>query len=554
VIEDVIIRGGNLVEQGDNAMTGIWQQNIRTYRDIIQSNQGPGVVNIVSGSAADQAFWQERLENTRQDVFRADGQTTIISSLEKTRKGNFLGSVNAWMGIQQALGGQKAPSMILMNMVFGQGKRLSPFTQALTNRKPAFPTPMRTARGDVYLSTADAASMSATLWLNYLENHGFKGIIVKWGDEAVIPGRIWESEQTNYQDVDGIRFVWRTEPTEDLAREKEWVEFDAETSQMTYQYTRQDLDSLRQRLAESGRCCVVGVNLGSLGISYHLMEIVEEVFRRDVLDESKWVDWDPYTWIALSCVYESDWLAEAAREDRMGKTGLRDVEKRVPDFFHKIQRVRKLFQERHGRFPVIKVLDFGQPFWMDWGLQLSLRRSLEAMTTDSDIGKTSRELFHLPHERDGNGNILLRCTIPQSADIRDSLLVDTVITDPATVIHGGVVVAGRHRKVEMPEGGSALFCAANDMRFTGPHGIAFKLTGEHYTLQEGDRLTCLYLSDGILEMGTNESQVSYDGDNYSLPVMGNPISFEEATRRMSTEDNRLVEKRWLERWSGWLNR
>ncbi|MFZ2098750.1 MAG: hypothetical protein WAV05_19120 [Anaerolineales bacterium] len=535
-------------------MTEVWQQNIRTYRDIIYQNLGPRVVNIVSGSPADQAFWQERLENTRQDVFRSDGQTMIISSLEKTRKGNFLGSVNAWMGIQKALADQTKPPLILMNMVFGQGKRLSPFTQALTNRKPAFPTPMRAARGDVYLSTADAASMSATLWLNHLESHGFKGIIVKWGDEAVIPGKIWEAEKNDYQDVDGIRFVWQTEPTEDLAREKEWVEFDAETSQMTYQYTRQGLDSLRQRLAESGRCCMVGVNLGSLGISYRLMQVVEEVFRQDVADESKWVDWDPYTWIALSCTDETGWQAEAEREDRMGKHGLREVEKRVPDFYQKIQQVRELFQKRHGRFPVVNVLDFGQPFWMDWGLQLSLRRSLEAMITDSDIGKTSRELFHLQHERDVNGNILLRSTIPQGADIRDSLLVDTIITDPESAIHGGVVVAGRHRTLKMPEGGSALFCAVDEMKFNGPHGIAYKLTGDQYSLKEGDRLTCLYLTDGMLEMGTNESLVSYDGDNYSLPVMGNPISFEEATRRMSMENNRLVEKRWLERWSAWLTK
>jgi hypothetical protein len=549
---NVIIRGGNLIEQGENTMADVWQQNIRTYRGIIQANQGPAVVNIVSGSPADQAFWQNRLENTRQDVFRADGQTMIISSLEKTRKGNFLGSVNAWMDIQKALAGQSEPPVILMNMVFGQGKRLSPFTQALTNRKPAFPTPMRTVKGKVYLSTADAAAMSATLWLNYLQTHGFRGIIVKWGDEAIIPGKIWEAEKTDYQDVDGIRFVWQTEPTEDLAREKEWVEFDADTSQMTYQYTRQALEGLRQRLAESGRCCVVGVNLGSLGISYRLMKVIEEVFHPDVLDDHKWVDWDPYTWIALSCNEETDWQAEVAHEDKIGKHGLRDLEMRVPDFYRKIQRARKLFQKRYGRFPVVKVLDFGQPFWMDWGLQLSLRRSLEALTVDSDIGITSRELFHLPHTRDKHGNILLRSTIPHEADIRDSLIVDTIITDPKTMIHRGVVVAGRHRQLHMPAGGSALFCAADLMKFTGPHGIAFKLTGERYTLTEGDRLTSLYMGEGMLDMATNESQVSYDGEYYSSPVMGNPISFEEAARRMSAEDNRLVENRWFKRWSDWL--
>lgn len=535
-------------------MSNIWQKNIHTIQTIIKENLGPQFVNVVSGSPADQEYWQGRLEDTRHDVFRADGRTMIVSSMEKTRKGNFLGTLNAWKDIQKALEGQTLPPVMLMNMVFGLGKRLSPFTQALTNRKPAFPTPKRSNSGAMYLSTADAASMSATLWLHHLKSNGFRGMVVKWGDEAIIPGKVWETDPQGYKDVDGLRFVWQTEPNEDLAREKEWVEFDARTAQMTFQYTRQGLEGLRNRLASQGQQGrLVGVNLGSLGIGYRLMEIMPEVFGEDVADDRKWVDWDPYTWIAFACQNEAEWKAEAALEDRMGKSGLHDLEKRLPDFYQKIQQVRHRFHERYGRQPLIKVLDFGQPYWMDWGLHLSLRRSLEALTTDTELGVTSRDLFHLPHNRDQNGNIILRSTFPRGADIRNSILVDTLIEDPASIIHGGVVVAGRHRQLRMPEGGSALFCATDELEFNGPHAIAFKYTGKHASLAEGDRLTCLYFTDGTLEMCTNETQINYEGENYSLPVMGNPISFEEATRRMNLENTRLVETRWLEKWSNWLS-
>jgi len=306
-------------------------------------------------------------------------------------------------------------------------------------------------------------------------------------------------------------------------------------------------------LAGRGHDHLVGVNLGSLGISYRLMEVMQQVFGADVSDDSRWVDWDPYTWIALSCNNESEWKNEAALEVQIGNSGLRDLEGRLPDFYPKIKQVRKLFHARYGRSLKIKVLDFGQPYWMDWGLHLSLRRSLEALTTDSDLGKTSRELFHLPQGRDNNGNILVRSSFPLGADIRDSVLVDTVITEPKTVIHGGVVVAGRHGKLLMPDGGSALFCAADQMVFEGSHAIAFKFTGEKTKLAAGDRLTCLCFAEGTLEMRSNETLVNYDGDNYSSPVMRNPISFEEATRRMNLENTPLVEKRWKEKWSGWLN-
>ncbi len=37
-----------------------------------------------------------------------------------------------------------------------------------------------------------------------------------------------------------------------------------------------------------------------------------------------------------------------------------------------------------------------------------------------------------------------------------------------------------------------------------PHGIAFKAVGNKFELDEGDRLTHLYLSDGTLDMHSNE--------------------------------------------------
>ncbi len=534
-------------------MTEQWIKNIQACREIIRSNHGPQLVNVVSGSPSDQDFWQGQLERTRLDVFRQDGGTQVISSLEKSRKGNFLGSINAWMGMAGALDLDHLPPMMLMNMVFGQGKRLSPFTQALANRKPAFPTPLRSADQHTYLTTADVAAMSASLWLHHLEAGGFRGIVVKWGDEAIFPGKGWSVQPDQYQDVDAIRFVWQTEPTEDLAREKEWVEYDPATARMTFQYTRQGLESLRHRLGggDQGRC--VGVNLGSLAVSYPLMQVLEQVFRQDVSDERQWVDWDPYTWIALSCESEAEWAAEAAREQQMGKTALRDLETRLPGFFSKIQQVKASFQSRFGKRISIHVLDFGQPYWMDWGLHLSLRRSLESLTMDGELGAATRQLFAIPEKPDHRGNILVRSRVPAGADIRDAVLIDTVITDPASVLRGGLVVAGRHRRLCMPQGGCALFCAADEMKFAAAHAIAFMVTGREISLSEGDRLASLYLTGETIPLRTNESLVNYEGENYTSPVMGNPISFEEAARRMSAEDTRLVDKRWSDLWSSWLD-
>src|SRR5512143_488882 len=98
-------------------MSAIWRENIRKVRQLIQDNQGPEVVNVVSGSPSDRVYWQDRLTRTRQDVFREDSKTTVLSTLEARRKGNFLGSLNAWLEVESALGGKPLPRMTLMNMV-----------------------------------------------------------------------------------------------------------------------------------------------------------------------------------------------------------------------------------------------------------------------------------------------------------------------------------------------------------------------------------------------------------------------------------------------------
>jgi hypothetical protein len=94
-------------------MSDTWRENINTCRNIITHNLGPRLVNVVSGSPSDRAFWQERMQAARRDVYRLDGDTLILSSLERARKGNFLGSVNAWLEIKKTLSGRTYPMILI---------------------------------------------------------------------------------------------------------------------------------------------------------------------------------------------------------------------------------------------------------------------------------------------------------------------------------------------------------------------------------------------------------------------------------------------------------
>ncbi len=536
-------------------MIEIWRKNIQANLDAIQRNQGAGVATIVSGSASDKAFWQKWFQDTRHDVLAKDGSTLVVSTHEETRKGNFLGSLYAWLKTRRVLEEQhrELPEIGLMCMVFGQGKRLSPFTQALGNRKPAFPTPRTGSARKVYLTTADIANLSSAGLMRDLNAGGFRGFLIKWGDEALIPSAPWQNAPGKYANVDAIRFVWKTEPTEQLAREKEWVVVDSQTGQMEFQLARQDLDALRSRMSGwNAPRYYTGVNLGSLAISYSFLSAACEVMRDDILSAEKWLDWDPYVWIALFCLNEQQWQAEIDHEARIGRSGIKTILARCPNFFDRICAVRTALEKKLGRPLRIGVLDYGSPFWVDWGLQTSLRRTLASLTQDSPEGIAARELFGISHDRDQNGNIVLDSSIPAGANIRNSVLLDTIITDPETIMRDGVVIGGRHKRLRMPDGGSALFCAADNFVFAGPNGIAFKSVGNDIRVEEGGRHTTLFLEQKPFHLVSNECIADYEGENYDKPILGNELSFGEAATLVAREELEALERRWLQHWSTWL--
>src|SRR5436853_5556194 len=141
---------------------------------------------------------------------------------------------------------------------------------------------------------------------------------------------------------------------------------------MHFQYARQHIDSLRQRIAElePGRYDT-GVNLGNLAISYDFMDIAADVLGDDVADAQKWVDWDPYVWIALFCSDRSQWQAEIDHEDRDGRSGIRRLEARYPDFDDRVTKLRRELEAKIGRPLAVAVLDFGEVLWIDCGLHLA---------------------------------------------------------------------------------------------------------------------------------------------------------------------------------------
>jgi hypothetical protein len=521
-------------ESYDRFSSDVLGHNLERNLSLVENSHGPGNVIVVCGTEVDRSYWHQRLTLTKSELFRRDGSTSITSVSESVPKGNFLGTLAAWGAFRSNVstdGEQNPSSVTFMTMLFGQGTRLSPFTQALGNGKPRFLTPYKSPALGVYLTIGELAALYSGLLVHHLERRGFRGCLVKWGDEVIIPSVDWNSLDDDYSDVDAIRFVWQATPTSELAKQKEWLLFEEETNDMVAQIQRQPIEHLRPRIERlnRGRQNRVAVNLGSFAVSSDFLDIATRELHEDVGSAERAVDWDPAVWIALSCRDKEEWDREVEREAAIGQSDLRQVETRYPDFFDRVSRVRQVFERRKGRKLRIKALDFGDPLWLDLGQHVALRANLEQLLEDSPRAGLLRRLFNVPIERDENGNTMVNSTVATGARVRNSLIIDSRI-GPESVVERGVIVDSSCARAVMPEGGVVLFSCVESLEFSGPHCVIFQSAAESVSLPAGGRHSTVVTLDGIYQMTANENLASYKGDNYAKPIFGNPISFEEAGR------------------------
>jgi hypothetical protein len=140
-----------------------------------------------------------------------------------------------------------------------------------------------------------------------------------------------------------------------------------------------------------------------------------------------------------------------------------ELEARFPDFYSKVSTFKNVFEDRHRHKIRIGVLDFGDALWVDFGLHSRLRHSIELLCEDSPMGKMMRQIFNIPIRRDENGNTIINSEVPSSQNIRDSVIINSKITDSKSVINRGVIIGSNIDELFLPKGGSVLFCAGGKL-------------------------------------------------------------------------------------------
>lgn len=505
---------------------------------------------VVTGDDFERRFWLRCLGQHPESA-DPEGSAVVVPDsgplvlVENGKRGNLFGTLTAYSDIRVNRADSGAAQMVdQIIMLLGTGSRLSPFTQALRNIKAAFPLPNVDVPGTGF-TIGEAAIRAGSPLVSYLNSKKFRGILVRWGDEILIPSADFRQDVVTYLDADVVRFGWRADPNEQLAAQKEWLLVDQATGNVVSEISRQPLASLRQEIARrSPQSLTPYVNLGSFAASPAFLDALADVFGPQLSKVEISANWDPYFWIAFFSDSERDWDRAVQAEISMKRTGIEDLLSQVPDFFSLVTSARRRLEEQTGRTAQIRILDFGEPYWIDAGDHAGLHRMYEDIFRDTPGGMTVRSFFGLPDSLARGGSVVRNSSIHQDVEVANSLVIGSRIRHPSSRLERAVVLGGDYGLLRISEGGVAIQSISDELTLLGPAAVAFRLEQSPAVLESGESRSTILTSDGTFQMRYLSALGTISRSDYELPVAGNAVSYRALAESLALVDPLAVDAYW----------
>src|SRR6266487_1854796 len=262
------------------------KKNIALTKRLIEEGQTPGTLAIVSGSESAKNLWQKILQGAKSSL----KAISVISLHEDLPVNQAFGVLLLWQRLRDATDRIRGT---LAAFVFGSGTRSTPFTETDNAQRPAIVTPVRIMSDgkERYLTMVELAVRYFIPVQQYLTRSGFKGLVIKWGDEVQIPTFDLSGQNPElFGNADIIRFVSIQEITTESAFNKDWVGV-SDKKQVTAFIPRRPLSDM-EKLATQGLVqkrgdkLYGGINLGSVAVSYDLLDALLNEFTDEVNDST----------------------------------------------------------------------------------------------------------------------------------------------------------------------------------------------------------------------------------------------------------------------------
>ncbi|MBF0252572.1 MAG: hypothetical protein HQL29_02035 [Candidatus Omnitrophica bacterium] len=513
---------------------------------ILNSNNVKNIV-LVSGTEMERVFWMNRFKASSKLLFNKNNSTNIFSFEEKIgnkcRQGNFLGTLLAYNFFKKEAvrnGIKYEDTTAIFGMIFGSGKRLSPFTQILRNCKPS----ISAACGTMEI---EESLMYIAPLVKYLEKGGFKGVLDKWGDETQIASvslDITKLSGCEFQDFDIIKFVEKSEVNEHKAMYYDWVVCDGDDN-LAAMVSRVPgsvadrggcagvLRNERDRVLADVRGGSFGVSLGPVAVSYRLLEVFCEVFHDEILKEGIILDFDPYLLMALTFKGNKKEWEKVSRDCS------------VPGLFEKAENVKKIYTEKYGKEPAIKVFDLGKDiFWMDMGNHTNMRKKYMLLNENTPEGDIARSIEGIGSQRDDRGNIIINSFIFDGTYLEGSIVIDSKVTGSGK-IKNSVIKNSSFKDVDFNGAFAIDSHRSGHTELAEGAGLYFSFGGnsDDLVLEEGMRQGTLLTENGPVDMMVSEKIDLKDKNNYEKKILNNTISFKEASFLMENVDDEIMKMR-----------
>lgn len=532
------------------------RHNIACTQQLFENGVPPAVIGTVCGSEGARIFWQRQLDAVRAS-FKA---RKAIAFHEDLPVNQAFGLLLLWQRLRHHL---EPGEGALIGFVFGEGSRATPLTEAECGQKPAIRSFVRDQNGRFESTVAVALRFFAPVE-DFLRRSGFRGVVVKWGDEIQIPTRPLNGTDTLFEHADVVRFVSMQKMTEDLAANKDWVGVD-ENQHVTAFIPRRPLDEMKP-LAQKGLiqerdgALVGGVNLGSIGISHALLDALHSEFEREVndaqADRKERPDLDPQLFTALTIAAEPDaQTRQRLWDDTLnGSSAIQALNRKMPGILERLRKALDRFEIQQGRPIRIVAMDFEDQFWGDIGQHTAMHTLLTSLTAQNEAGEIARALAGVPEKVDARGNRWVgACQIGPDVDVQNSVLID------AQVRRGRIrdsVLLGTRCDEFHGEHCFDVMSLARSLRLLAGSG-AYRVVSPSAEAAPGERITSVFFEDGGTLLRAHQDTPLRDRPStYDIPIADNPLSFREVHARVTASDPKKIEtqRAWAEKeGETWLN-
>ena len=359
----------------------------------MDGSQGYDAVVVCTSNAAQEAYWQERLEATRGQAAKAGAVIVAVhEDWAADGAGNGLGTLYAYTKAKAkaALQGADLDAVLASGGTVGiyhtagKGTRLAPLPGAENNNKPGvkLPSLVEIAPGVTSELTILEAVVRQT---GCYAPHRAGRCSVFWGDQIFVPAAGHLPSGSHHADILAQMGPMPSEEEWTLKGLDKYGLITVNDAGEAAQVEKVSFETANKLLASFGTVTSVGPSLGSFSLSHEMLAALLDEFKSEIAGKQAKMDSDPHFWMPLTLAKDAYVSVMITKDESAEAAGAHH---------DRMQAFRAKLPSTRGVFGAI---DVGEGcYWWDYGqLKLYLTNNVLAMK-DTEEAAALRDYLKIP--------------------------------------------------------------------------------------------------------------------------------------------------------------